>query len=182
MFDFKKYNDYELLYLYNIHSEEALLILLEKYSHLINIKLCAFRVRSHQFDDFRQECLLSLMYAIKNYSDVSKKTFYRYAELIIDRKIMRLLRNENYYNNHMTYLEDFDGFISNEDVEKTGIYRKMIQEITEVRVLGIKEEILKEVFIKGVSIEDFSYKNNIERKDVYNQIYLLRNILKNKIL
>ena len=66
MFDFKKYNDYELLYLYNIHSEEALRILLKKYSCLIDIKLCAFRVRNYQFADFRQECLLSLMYAINN--------------------------------------------------------------------------------------------------------------------
>jgi DNA-directed RNA polymerase specialized sigma subunit len=182
MFDFKKYNDYELLYLYNIHSEEALRILLKKYSCLIDIKLCAFRVRNYQFADFRQECLLSLMYAINNYSETYNKTFYRYAELIIDRKIMRLLRNETYYNDHLVYLEDFDGFVSGEDVEKTGIYRKMIKEITEVRVLGIKEEILKEVFLKGVSIEDFSYKNNLERKDVYNQIYLLRNILKKKVL
>lgn len=182
MFDFKKFNDYELLYLFNRHSEEALAILLEKYSHLIEIKLYAFRVRQYQIDDFKQECMLALMRAIQSFSETYNKTFYRYAELIIERRIMNLLRHENYYQNHLVLMEDFERFNSDIDVEKTSIYKKILKEVLEVKMLGIKGEILKEVFFDGVTIEEFASKRGLDRKDVYNHIYLLRSIIKKNVL
>ena len=90
MFDFKKYNDYELLYLCSLHSEEALNILLEKYTCLIMIKLCAFKVKDCYFDDFKQECLMALMSAIKSFSESFNKTFYKYARKGGSRKAVIL--------------------------------------------------------------------------------------------
>lgn len=126
--------------------------------------------------------MLSLMHAINSFSDTYNKTFYRYAELIIDRKIMNLLRSEYYYSKHLVFLEDFNDFNSDVDVEKNSIYKKTIDEITKIKMIGIKEDILKEVLFEGISIKDFSLKHNIGRKDVYNHLYLIREKLKKDLL
>ena len=182
MFNFKKYNDYELSYLYNMHSEEALTILLSKYSELINIKLCAFRVKNYEFDDFKQECMLSLLYAINTFSEAFNKTFYRYAELIIDRKIIKLLRKEVYQTKRLVRYSDFEVVDSNIDIEKTNFNRMILQEVLDVKLFGMKENILREIFLSGISIEEFSRRYNVDKKEVYNHIYLLRSILKKKVL
>ena len=49
---YKKYNDYELLYLLDWHSEEALYILMEKYDNLINAKLLKFNICSNAYYNY----------------------------------------------------------------------------------------------------------------------------------
>ena len=174
----KKFNDYELIYLVRRHSEEALEFLFKKYEVLIDIKLHAFHVSQTQYNDFKQECFLSLDKAIRNFSEEFNKSFYRYVELIIDRKIMNLLRSEGYYLSHFVLAEDFDMYPSKDDLEKNVSYVNMIEMIKKVKFIGIKEAIINEVFFNGMPIEEFSLKHDVDKKDVYNHIYLLRNKLK----
>ena len=103
----KKFNDYELIYLVRRHSEEALEFLFKKYEVLIDIKLHAFHVSQSQYYDFKQECFLSLDKAIRNFSEEFNKSFYRYVELIIDRKIMNLLRSEGLKYEHQLFHSTF---------------------------------------------------------------------------
>ena len=182
MVDLKKFNDYELLYLYNLHSEEALQFLLDKYSCLITIKLCAFRVKNCYFDDFRQECMMVLIKAIRNFSETFNKSFYRYAELLIERKIMNLLRNQNSYLKKTVYFSDFDGLESPENIERNNLNYMLLKEVSDINFFGIKEDILNEIFLQGITIEEFSLKYNMSKKDVYNHIYLLRSIIKKNVM
>ena len=88
-----KYNDNELLYLYSWHIEEALNILIAKYSVFIRLKLSRFRIKSAQFEDFYQESLLVLNYAINTFDENKEASFFTYFELLLERRIMRLLSN-----------------------------------------------------------------------------------------
>lgn len=182
MNDYKKYNDYELLYLYNIHSEEALDILLKKYSCLIEKKLYSFRIVKEKMEDYRQECMLALMNAIKTFDERFNKTFNKYAELVIERKIMKLLRDDSYYFKYFVLSENFENFSCRTDVEKTISYQQIISEILKTKFNNIKDEVLKEIYFEGMSVEEFSQKHGIPKKEIYNHIYWIRSKLKKEVL
>lgn len=177
---YKKYNDYELLYLLSWHSDEALDILLDKYECLIITKLHKFHVAYYHFEDIKQECMLTLLKAFKTYDDRYGKTFMRYAELLIDRKIIKLLKEDVRYSEVIVLNEELDGPSTDMGVYETISYEKVLKDIKEVEVTGLKKLILNEIFINKMSIKEFSSKYNVNSKDVYNHIYILRSKLKQR--
>ena len=182
MYKFEKFNDYELLYLYGRHSEEALQFLLLKYERLIEIKLRAFKIAKYHYEDLKQECLLSLIIAIKKFDDNYNKTFCRYAELIIERKIMNFLRQETRYSRYVSLCENLEYSSKSIDIIDKISYEKMIDNIRKIQLSGIKESILQEIFFEGKTIEDFSLQYNVDKKEIYNHIYLLRTKIKRNLL
>lgn len=177
--DYKKYNDYELLYLLKWHSEEALDILLKKYENLIRTKLYKFNILDYHYEDYFQELQLSVAVAIKKYSDVYGKSLCRFIELVIERRILRLLELDRHENKKVYFLEE--NFPSKkEDILDTMIYEKRIQEIKETKLDELKKNILNDVLLGEVGIKEFAQLNNLAVKDVYNHIYLLRCKLKDK--
>ena len=180
MFNYKKYNDYELLYLLDWHSEEALNILIKKYDNLILIKLNKFKVLKFHYNDYIQELRMTVLNAIKKYSDVYGKTLCRFIELLLDRKIIRLLEEDTSYNKGLVYVEDSLGYDGVSVLDKM-IYEERLREIKLVKLDDFKKAVLENILIKGESIKDFSLKHNVEPKEVYNQVYAVRLKLKNKI-
>ena len=177
---FKNYNDYELLYLIGWYSEEALYILICKYSNFIEIKLREFKIRKSDYDDFFQECLMMLYETIKIYNPDSKKTFCRFFELLVSRRIGNLLRQKR--NTLKCFYDcDYEIFASKIDIERKIIYQEMLDEVFEVKVDHLKSKILREVLVDNNSIKNFAIGNDLEVREVYNHIYLLRSKLKKKI-
>ena len=177
--DYKKYNDYELLYLLYWHSEEALEILFKKYEALIRTKLYKFNILSYHYEDYFQELQLSLAIAIKKYSEAYGKSLCRFIELIIERRIMRLLEIDCKDVRSICFLEE-ELPSKKEDILETMIYEKRIQEIKEVKLDNLKKNILTDVLLGDTSVKEFAAANNMTVKDVYNHIYLLRCKLKEK--
>ena len=180
MFDYKKYNDYELLYLLQWHSEEALKILLKKYDNLILIKLNKFRVLKFHYNDYIQELRMVVLQAINKYSDCYGKTLCRFIELLLDRKIIKLLSEDSNYNKGIVYVEDSIGY-DGESILDSMIYEEKLKEIYETKLDDFKKSLLENVLIKGESIKEFSVRNNVSVKEVYNQVYAVRLKLRNKI-
>jgi RNA polymerase sporulation-specific sigma factor len=179
---YKSYNDYELLYLCSIHSEEALNILVNKYLNLIETKLIKYNISTNLRDDYRQESLMVLVEAIKIYDQSYSKSFCRFFELLLERRLLRLLKREKIYENIHILKEEFDSFGSlDNNLEKQGIYDKKIKEVQEIKFDEFKEKILKEIFIKGDSIKEFCKRYDVDGKYVYNHIYLIRSKLKKSI-
>jgi len=92
--DFYKYNDYELLYLVRTNVEEAREILFWKYSFLIRSRINRLGVPRIYWDDYYQEGCLMLHKAIKIYDENSKKSFTKFFELLLNRRILTLLRKD----------------------------------------------------------------------------------------
>ena len=178
--DYKKYNDYELLYLLDWHSEEALNILIKKYDNLIKIKLRQFRVLDIHHEDYLQELRMLVVKSIKKYCDYYGKTLCRYLELIIERKIMRMLSEDVYYYKKLVYSVDFLKDKETSILDKM-IYEERIAKIKEERLDDFKKCLLQEVLLKGESVKEFSLSHNVTEKEVYNHVYSLRIKLKRKI-
>ena len=178
--DYKKYNDYELLYLLCWHSDEAMNILLKKYENLIYIKLVKFKVLEIHYPDYLQELRMVVVQSIRKYCDFYGKTLCRYLELIIERKIMRMLSEDVFYYDKIDYTVDFLKDKELSILDKM-IYEERIEMIKEERLDDFKKSLLQEVLIKGDSVKEFSLAHNVTEKEIYNHIYSLRLKLKRKI-
>lgn len=107
--DFRKYNDYELLYLVKINVEEAKEILFWKYSFLIKSRIYKMGVPQFLWDDYFQEGCLMLHKAIRIYDESSQMTFTGFFELLLKRKIMTLLKKDLKKISNEQY-DDFEEF------------------------------------------------------------------------
>ena len=177
---YKNYNDYELLYLLKWHSEEALSILLKKYESLIKVKLKKFNVDKMKYNDYLQEIYMVVYKGISNFDEENGKSLCRYLELLIERRLLRLLKYEYRNNNTFVLLEDVIQFPKHEDTLQEMVYEKRLREINETKLDDFKKAILNEVLLEGNSIKEFSHNHNTTVKEVYNHIYLLRCKLKGK--
>ena len=180
MLKLKKYNDYELLYLIDWHSEEALDILIKKYDNLILSKLIKFNVSKEQYSDYTQELRMTILQAIKKFNTDYNKTLCRYLELIIERKIIRLLTDDSIYFNELSYLED-SLKDNGEMVLNRMIYEERLNQIQQMELDEFKRNLLNKVIIEGQSIKVFASENNVTIKEVYNHVYMLRVKIKNTI-
>lgn len=158
--DLKKYNDYELLYLINEGSEQALNILFAKYdTYIIKIVSNYMDQRNENFDDLVQEGRLVLYKCVKTYKDDNNASFFGYFTFIFRRKIVKLI---NEINNLP---------ILNEDLT---LYNTAIEAKSELSgKMFFKDKIKINFFdcciIGKMTIMDFSKKNNL----TYDQVYYL---------
>lgn len=177
---YKRYNDYELLYLLVWHSEEALNILLEKYDNLIKIKLSKFKIAQNHYIDYLQELRMSVLLAIRKFDDNYQKSFCRFVELIIERRIGRLLYEDSRSITASCFMEDTIASIHNAEVLDEMIYEARIREVQQIKLDEIKKNILNQVLIRGISVKEYALKYDIPPKDVYNHLYSLRLKVKGK--
>lgn len=96
------YNDFELLYLIKEHSDEALEIMFSKYEKLIFAKIHKYHFSKMTFEDMVQEGRLILLKAINKYNEYYNKTFTKYFEMLLEHRLIDLLRkdlreNEKYF-------------------------------------------------------------------------------------
>ena len=88
----KQYNDFELLYMIEENSSEALDIMINKYSSLIYSRIKKFKIKENYIDDYYQEGLLVLYQAIHKYDLESPMSFTNFFDLLLQRKFIDLLR------------------------------------------------------------------------------------------
>ena len=118
--------------------------------------------------------------AIINFDENMGKSLCRYLELIIERRLLRLLKYKYRESKSIILLEDTLQFSKKEDVLQEMIYEAKLKEINETKLDDLKKSILNEILLEGNSIKDFSEKHCVTIKEVYNHIYLLRCKLKDK--
>ena len=185
-----QYNDYELLYLIYECDEEALGILFKKYDPLIRKKLRDFRVDKYSYDDFYQECLIAMLVAIRTYNPFYTKSFTRYLELLVTRKIMNVM----YHNKKSFYEEvkaDDDFFMDNNttfsyedniisDINDGNLYLKD-QHIPLCSLSDIEKKILELKFVKGLSSEEIAKIMNVDIRKVYNSVYQAKKKVRNNL-
>jgi DNA-directed RNA polymerase specialized sigma24 family protein len=177
---YDKYNDYELLYLLSWHSEEALKILLNKYDILILKKLEKFNVLKYHYADYIQELRFSVYKAINRYSECYGKTLCRFLELVIDRKIMRLLSDDTQCVKTVNLM---DSNIPEYDIgiEKKMIYEQRIYQIKQIQLDDFKRDLFEKIILEGESVKEYAERNGVSTKEIYNHVYLLRLKIKEKI-
>lgn len=96
MFNYKDYNDYELISSAQELNEDAIDIIYQKYKPLIYKKsLKCFSIlkgKGLELCDLIQECYIVLDYAIKSFNQDKDNSFYTYLELCLDRHLIDQFR------------------------------------------------------------------------------------------
>lgn len=164
----RRYNDYELIYMYKSEScEYALNILINKYKPLIykTIYLCG--AKSVDVDDYFQEGVIVLYKSLLNFNEVFNKTFTRYFELLLKRKIIHLQKQKPKYEIH----ENFSIYSSKPE--------------TAISVEGLnefEEKVFKMYFVYNQTISFIASETKRSIKQIYNTIYRIKDKYKNNML
>ena len=92
--DYKNLNDYELVYQVKENDEVAYGVLLDKYSHLVDM-LAKRYIKSNknlglEYDDLYQEGMIGIIKALEDYNE-SDCLFYTYASLCAKREMDKIL-------------------------------------------------------------------------------------------
>lgn len=92
-------NDYELIYMAQEQNEDAINIIYEKYTNLINI-LIAKKIRMIKYlnidiQEMYNECLNGLSDAITGYNNDCNALFVTYAATIINNRINNIITHKN---------------------------------------------------------------------------------------
>ena len=175
-----QYNDYELLYLIYEGDEEALGIIFKKYDPLIKKKLYDFKIKNSLYDDFYQEGLIVLYVAVKTYNSSFNKTFTKYFELLLSRRIMTLLRDMKKEHEKVVVIESD---ILKDSSESFNYSDKMLSDnanhdillkdnnIPSSMLTLSERDVLAMRYFKGKSSKEIADELNIDVKKVYNALY-----------
>lgn len=183
-----QYNDYELLYLIYECDEEALGILFKKYEPLIKKRLYSFRIKKCNYDDFYQESLLTLYLAIKKYNPFNNKSFNKYFDLLLTRRIMSLLRQgkDHFYEEIITDDEamfvDEGNVLDNMLLKSSNKELELRENVVSIGYLSSLEyEIFKLKYIEGIPNERIAKIIDEDIKKVYNSIYRMKKKIKSRL-
>ncbi len=164
-----KENDYELLYLIENDSDEALEVMFDKYNNLIISLINKYHFGKKIEDDIYQEARMVLYKAIKTFDSRFGKTFTMYFKKLLENRFNTLIKDikkDQYYevyNDEQMFVEEeitFD-LMDNKKLSST------------------EKQVYFEYFYVGNSIEDLCKKLNLTKKQAYNAICRIKKKLKN---
>jgi hypothetical protein len=96
------YNDYELFYLIQEGSEQALNLLYYKYYIYINKIVSKYKIPKYKKEDLVQEGVYTFFETIKKYNPSKyNKTFFNYFKLVLERRFTRIINNSTYYSSNI---------------------------------------------------------------------------------
>ena len=186
-----QYNDNELLYLIYECEEDALGILFKRYEPLIKKRLFDYHVSRDDYEDYYQECLMSLYLAVRIYNPMYDKSFNKFFDLVVTRRIRTLLNRQRLKNidaiplDDVNYLRDSSDNFNYEDEILSDIKDDRIRFNNQVLSIDSFSEWEKEVFklrfVSGYDIKEIASLKNEDIRKVYNSLYRIKKKLKSAL-
>lgn len=186
----REYNDYELVFLAREGNEDAIDIIYKKYKPIIVSKSTdAIVTANHhgiEISDIMQEAFLGLDEAINNFSEKDNTSFYTFAILCINRKIINFLKKitrekDKILNDAVTIDEHIEKNIKDScDTEFSCINQEFEHDIFEEMDKNFTE-FEKNVFklkYEGYSFEEIANTLNKDIKSIYNTFQRIKNKVK----
>lgn len=164
------YNDYELVYLVrNEQCEAALNKLIEKYKLMAYKFIHQFYVKETDYDDYVQEAAIMIYKAINLFLENYNKTFTRYYELILRRRILYLKSKEPKYelSETVSIIRDENTYYEYQELEG---------------LANFEQNIYKRYFVLNQKISFIAESENKSAKQIYNAIYRIKTKYKNNML
>lgn len=194
-YDFKKINDYEMLFLVNEKNEKAEEILISKYSNLINKYIEEYKNIALQNGleecDLYQEGLMGLAGAIKTFDQSKEASFYTYANICVKTKIQTAIRNSSSKKNiALNQSVSLDNFMSSEtnsfyDIicdSKDDLSDKLLKEEEQQRIFREINQHLTEFESQVLKLKANAYSNDEmskllqkDKRSIENAINRIRN-------
>ena len=181
-----EYNDYELVSMAREGNEEAINLIYQKYKPIIVTKSKdAIVLASHhgiEISDIMQEGYIALDEAINNFCENDSASFYTFALLCINRKIINYLRKitrgKNRILNDAVAIDDvMEKSIKDEfDTEISFISNEIIEHIQN-RLTDFEKKVFK-LKIDGYSFEEIANNLNKDTKSIYNTFHRIKGKIK----
>lgn len=169
-----KYNDNELLYLISEKDDVALEIMMTKYDPLIKSMLARYKIKSKNFEDFHQECLMVLYNCLNKYREDRKMSFNSYLEMSLNYCIQNILKKEKTYFYDVVLMEtqDIDYAIPLKEEESIDY---------SFEKLSPYEKKVLEYLSEGYTISSISLQLNKESRSIYNTISRIKSKAKTNV-
>ena len=164
-----EHNDFEILYQIKEGNHEALDLMFTKYKKLISKKIFKFNLQ-YEYDDFMQEGYMVLYKSILSFEDKHNKSFTRYFEMNLDRKLItvvtkRVRRSEIFKDNELFIYE------KNHNYKQNSAYYELYKK--EIAKILTKDEFLvytlRELYNFSISFINKEY--GFEDKKIYNTLH-----------
>jgi len=161
-YKFNDYNDYELIELIKENNEEAIDIMYQKYEGLIKNRVNRFKIKPSMFEDFVQEGRLALNKAIHTYKMDSNKTFNKFFDMVLQRRFITLLKQnqKDFYN--IVYVDDVFSLIQEDPHES------LKDPLDENLMTELERKVYRYRFIEQFKPREIAQMLKIDPKQVYN--------------
>lgn len=187
--DYKKINDYEVVYMVRENDDEAREIIFNKYISIVrkiaSNYLTLAKMSRVEFDDLVQEGLIALNGAINNYNEKSGALFYTFASICIERRMISYCRkmsnSKNYYLN--TSLGEEFGYEVRDDRDPDYYLNEVLVEKDFIRfknLFDIFDSSIFELRYNGFSYKEISKLLDLPITVIDGRIYKIRRILQTK--
>ncbi len=170
------YDDYELIYLIREGNDDAMQVMITKYTFLIKKIVRKFNVNSQYREDFVQEGQMTLLQALMKFDESYGKSFFKFFELMVTRRFVTLLRKESMYGKTIDIITN-EHEVKQQIVVKEDDYVYRAEKITD-NFSDLEKRIYEMFFLKNYAIEDISFELTIDKKMVYNALYRIKLKLK----
>lgn len=170
-----KYNDNELLYLISETDEIAFEFIVKKYEPLIKSRLVNFKINVRSFEDYFQECLMTLNKCIMKYRDDKEISFNKYFDKMLQYRIKHILESEKDYYYNVINVDEIE-------LDKLVITAAKDEFVESDVMLSKYEKKVFELLKENKSIEIISSSLNKNVESVYNTIARVKRKLRNNKL
>jgi len=164
-----KHNDFEIISLIREGDQDALQLMFEKYTPLIYKKIYHFHL-GYEKEDIHQECLMVLYNSILKFNMDIRKTFTRYFEMNLERKLISIVTKKVRRQQIMEENIDYIYTLNSPSELKDKYFPLYVEEIS--KILTKTENLvytLRE--LKNYSIEYIKENYQLEEKVIYNSLY-----------
>lgn len=166
---YRYYNDYELIYMIqSLNCEIALNIMFKKYHSLIYKYIYLYGIKQTDFDDCYQESIILMYETIKVFDDKKGKTFTRFYELVLKRKIIRFKKQEPKYD----LVEKVFSYTYDKSYE---------EEILMSELTLLEKNVYEGYFVLNQRVNLIAKNNNLDSKQIYNAIFRIKEKYKSMI-
>ena len=185
--DYKKINDYEVVYMVRENDEEAREIIFNKYIPIVrriaSDHLALAKMARIEYEDLVQEGLIALNEAINKYNERSGVLFYTFLCVCVERRILTYCRKMNSSKHYLlnTYLDDeyiysvsdndvFEAYFNEINLERKFVSFKNLFDIVESNIFELR--------YNGFSYKEISKLLDIPVSTIDGKLCKIRRILK----
>lgn len=185
--DYKKINDYEVVYMVRENDEEARKIIFNKYIPIVrriaSDHLALAKMARIEYEDLVQEGLIALNEAINKYNERSGVLFYTFLCVCVERRILTYCRKMNSSKHYLlnTSLDDeyiysvsdndvFEAYFNEINLERKFVSFKNLFDIVESNIFELR--------YNGFSYKEISKLLDIPVSTIDGKLCKIRRILK----
>ena len=173
---FRDYNDYEIIDLIKQGNEEALSLLVAKYTFLIAKKIKKFNLY-REYDDCFQESLMILYKSAIRFTEHYNKSFTRYFENNLENALISILRKKKTYGkfleNNLHQLVEYEVDESRRVYYTENDIHRAIDEFS-----SFERQVFDCCFIRKLSVKQTAIERGCTVKKIYNAMDRIRHKLK----